>query len=534
MTDTASDAPARGRVDRAASWILGTPLAALLAALCLVQYATWAPNYLTWPWWADHDVFATAARSWDAGIRPYRDFAGNNFPATVYVFWILGRLFGWGATAPFWAFDAALVALFGAALVVWSARRLGSVLPGLAGCALFLGYYLGLDYTQAAQRDWQGPCFAILGILAIQAFPGWTGRTLAGLAMAVAVAFRPQVVLFLPAVGLALWDAPEAGRRAGRFLPWLAGFGAGLVGAFLPLAWGGLLGDFLRSLATVGYGSRYNKVGPLSFAVEAVKQFQSLRIVALPLALGLLWPGGDAGTRRIARAWIVAFVCVAAYRPLSPVSHAYLAHPLTVVWTVLGALCCRFAVAEGRLLPSFRLLLVLLVLGLGVTVKPRFSNPRGSLEALATLRSGREPGPSPTGYTVNPDVRMSARYAWDDYRAALEYLRHEVPPGVRVANALKYVPALAGPTGRLSAFPAESIAWLTVVRPEEEDRFVQALRDEPAALVVWSPAEKHLNGIPRLDRLSAAIEADFEPDRRFGAIELWRRKPPAAVALRPR
>jgi hypothetical protein len=522
-------------LDRAASWLLGPPLALVLAVLCLAQYATWAPNYLTWPWWADHDVFATAARSWEAGIRPYRDFASNNFPGTIYVFWASGKLFGWGATAPFWAFDALLVGLFGLALVAWSVRRLGRALPGLVGYALFLGYYLGLDYTQAAQRDWHGPCFAALGLLLVQAIPGGIGRFLGGLAMAVAIAFRPQVVLFLPAVGIALWDAAEPtrpGRIRAATLPWLGGLALGLILGFLPLVASGLISDFARSLATVGYGSRYNTVGASSFAVEVVRQFQSARMLAVPLALALLWPGSDRPMRRVALAWLAAFVGVSAYRPLSPVSHAYLAHPLMVVWAVLGSLACRMAVAEQRLLPSLRLLVVLLLLGLGVTIKPRFSNPRGSVEAVATLRSGQEPGPSPTGYAANPEVRAAAKYAWDDYRRLLEHLRRGVAPGVRVANALKYVPAVAGPTGRLSAFPAESIAWLTVVRPEDEGRFIAALRRAPDALVVWSPGETAINGIPRLERLDAAIQAEFEPDQRFGSIEVWRRKPSAMMALR--
>jgi hypothetical protein len=302
------------------------------------------------------------------------------------------------------------------------------------------------------------------------------------------------------------------GRIRAATLPWLGGLALGLILGFLPLVASGLISDFARSLATVGYGSRYNTVGASSFAVEVVRQFQSARMLAVPLALALLWPGSDRPMRRVALAWLAAFVGVSAYRPLSPVSHAYLAHPL--------------------ILPSLRLLVVLLLLGLGVTIKPRFSNPRGSVEAVATLRSGQEPGPSPTGYAANPEVRAAAKYAWDDYRRLLEHLRRGVAPGVRVANALKYVPAVAGPTGRLSAFPAESIAWLTVVRPEDEGRFIAALRRAPDALVVWSPGETAINGIPRLERLDAAIQAEFEPDQRFGSIEVWRRKPSAMMALR--
>ena len=50
----------------------------------------WLPEYLSWPWWTDHDVFATMARGWDAGLLPYRDLKGTNFPGTMYLFWLLG------------------------------------------------------------------------------------------------------------------------------------------------------------------------------------------------------------------------------------------------------------------------------------------------------------------------------------------------------------------------------------------------------------------------------------------------------------
>ena len=81
----------------------------LLIGLAALEYALWLPQYLTWPWWADHDVFATMALGWDAGLRPYRDLIGNNFPGTIYMFWIVGKLCGWGNTSAFNAFDALLL-----------------------------------------------------------------------------------------------------------------------------------------------------------------------------------------------------------------------------------------------------------------------------------------------------------------------------------------------------------------------------------------------------------------------------------------
>ncbi len=82
-------------------------LTIVAAGVCLAFLSTWLPHYLLWPWARDPDTFATLAQSWDAGIRPYRDIRGYNFPGAIYLFWVLGKLFGWGRTWTFYAFDAA-------------------------------------------------------------------------------------------------------------------------------------------------------------------------------------------------------------------------------------------------------------------------------------------------------------------------------------------------------------------------------------------------------------------------------------------
>src|SRR5262245_51988624 len=122
-----------------------------LALLVIVQAACWVPHYLTWPLYADHDVFATVAQAWDAGLLPYRVAYCNNLPATIYVFFLLGKAFGWGNSVAFLGLDAALVVAFGALLVAWGRTRLGSWLPGLVGNAIFFAYYFDLTYALAAQ-----------------------------------------------------------------------------------------------------------------------------------------------------------------------------------------------------------------------------------------------------------------------------------------------------------------------------------------------------------------------------------------------
>jgi hypothetical protein len=526
--------------DAIAARLLRGPFSLALALLCLGQFATWFPNVLTWPWWADHDVFAVAAQGWDAGRRPYRDLLGNNFPGTTYVFWILGRLFGWGHTAPFWAFDGLLVAALGLLAVPWGRRVLGSTLPGLAAFALWLGYYFNLDYSLAAQRDAHGPLFAVAGLMAAQAWPGRRGRVLAGIGLALGLAFRPQVILLAPALAWAV--AAGAGQggdadgsrparsRALALLEWALVVVVALALLFAPLALDGLLGDFARSLRAVAYGGGYNRTGPLAALERLVSQFQGIKVVVVPLAILALWPASGRDLRRAAAPWLLAMGGVLLYRPLSPVSHAYLAHPLMLVWCALAGVLVGFVLADRRLAPSLRLVVILLILGLNVTIKPRFCNPRGSLEAIAVLRDPREPGASPTGYAANPEVRAAARYAWDDYRRLLDHLRLEVPREVPVANALAFVPAVAGPTGHPSALPAESVAWVTVVNPADGPRFAAALAAAERARVVWSPGEPPSPGQPALEPIRAAIRSHFEPDRRFGAIEVWRRK--AGVAGR--
>ncbi len=192
------------------------PLTYLVAALAVMLLASWVPHYLTWPWWPDLDAYATIAQGWDAGIAPYHDVVIFNFPGQIYLFWLLGKTLGWGGTTAIYAVDAGLLVGFGAAVVAWSRRRLGRTLPGWIGFVAFLAYYLNLDYSGVAQRDWQGPLFVVLGLMAIQALPGRRGRVLSALGFALGATFRPHVVLFLPALALAIETETRAPGESWR------------------------------------------------------------------------------------------------------------------------------------------------------------------------------------------------------------------------------------------------------------------------------------------------------------------------------
>ena len=527
--------PLLDRRDRVSAWWLAGPLSVALGLLCVWEFVTWAPNYLTWPMWADHDVFATAATAWDRGVLPYRDFAGNNFPGTIYLYWLFGKLFGFGwALGPsMYAFDAGVVALLGVFLVVWSLRVLGGALPGLVGYAGFLGYYLTLDYSQAAQRDWQGPVFVVLGLLLVQITRGGrTGRTLAALLAGFGLIIRPQAILLLPAQAVAV--AAEARRREKSAVlavfEWTLVLAVGIGLGFLPLILSGVLGDFRTSLKVVAVGGKYNQLTAPTFLWQMVRQFQTIRVDVVPLGIALLATRSAARTKAATVPWIAAFLGVLVYRPISPNPyHAYLGHPLMLVWSVLAAILVQMILDRGGFAASARLAMVLLVIALGLpTAKPRFSNPNGSREAIALLKARTEPDARPTGYANTPEVPSAAYYEWDDYRAVLHHLRTHTSPTTKIANCLKRVPAITGPTARLSAFPAESIAWVVVVNASDAPSFAERLHAAEDCVVVWSPAEKGTSASPQLAPIFDVIEKHFQPSRKFGQIEIWTRKTPDA------
>jgi hypothetical protein len=543
MTDP-TDSPSTGHLEGFASWTLRWPLTTAIALLVVGQLALWVPHYLTWPLFADHDVFMTPAQGWDHGIKPYRDVFGNNFPGTTYIFWLLGHGFGWGKELPFHALDAAMLGALGVAMVLWGRRRLGAALPALIGFATFVTYYLGLDYSQVGQRDWHAPFFAVLGLLAAETWPGRPGRWASAIGFALAFSIRPQPVLLLPAMLSALDEGArptgdESWRRwVGASLEWGILLAIGLVLVFAPLWLSGIGRDFLRGVRLAAYGQPYNRFSWRSFAWGLVVQV-SLKELAVPLVMLLLIGTAPRPVRRTSRTWLLAMLGVLFYRPISPLPHVYLKHPLMLIWSVNVAVLARLILGLG-VAPSVRLAMVLLTLGLQATIKPRFSNPNGTLDALPALRRGGESVTVPPGYVHNEGVPLSALYNWEDYRGAIEYLRRETGPETRVANALKAVPAINGPAGRLPVFPAESLAWLYMIRPDDVPRFAEALEEAGDSVVVWAPEEdrafKEVKDF-HIDSIEEVIRRRYEPipGARFGLIEVWRRKPgspPARDAAR--
>jgi len=513
-----------------AGWALGAPLGLTLGLIAVIQIGTWAPHYLTWPYWADHDVFATAARAWDRGVLPYREFRCNNFPGAIYLSHALGKVGGWGNPVALYAFDAGLLVTVVGLLVAWSRRRFGRSVPGWVGSLAFLSYYLGLDYSHAAQRDWHASGFAVLALLMAQAWPGrFTGFGSATLT-ALALAFRPQAVVFLPALVLATWDrgagqeGGESGRSVGRVAAWAAVVAVLVALAFLPLVVAGVFSDFLRSLRLVAYGSEYNRADLGSVARGWLLQAAALRWWVVPAGILLLGRRADPGARRTARPWLVAMAGASLYKPISPLAHTYLDLPLELAWSVNLATLAGLVASSPGTTAAVRLAAVLGLLGMGgTTLRPFFCVVGPNVRAVAAFRAGTRPEGTPPGYRRGT-VPTSAYYPWADYRAALDHLRDHTGATTRVGNALKGDPAITSPADRPSAFPAESIAWLRMVHRQDEGAFVESLEKAGDSVVLWDPDGVSPTAGFRLDRLEAAIRRLYEREARFGAIEIWRRK----------
>ena len=505
-------------------WLSGAVL-----ILITVQLAGWLPHYLRWPYWADHDVFANAARAWTEGRLPYRDTRLNNFPGTIYLFWVIGRVIGWGRPVGLYALDAGLLLTLGGMLTLWSRRRFGQSWPGLLGFLVYLSFGLSLDYAHAAQRDWQASALVVLALLVTQTARGAVGLIgSAGLAAA-GFAIRPQVILIWPALILSVgWLDPARPRSvsARRALIWVGVLVGFVILSFLPLVIAGVLSDFLGSLRLVSPGSGYNRVTLVAVAQRWTEQARELRWWSLILALVVSIPNRPSGSdRRLGWIGLLALAGVSFYQPLSPVAHSYLDIPLPVVGAVVLAVALGLLAYREVGPASLRLVAVagLVAMG-GTTLRPRFVQVGPTVAALRGLGRGGESLVVPPGYR-HGSVATSAYYPWQDYRATLDYLRDSTRPETRIANLLKGDPAIVGMLDRGSALPAESVAWLRMVRPLDEGAFAGRLRESVDSVVVWDPDNAGPDPTFTLHELGKVVRELYQPVVRFGSIEVWRRKP---------
>ena len=118
-------------------------------------------------------------------------------------------------------------------------------------------------------------------------------------------------------------------------------------------------------------------------------------------------------------------------------------------------------------------------------------------------------------------------HTWEEYRSTVFYLRRTVSADVRLANALRGLPALTAPVARLSAFPEVSLSWFKarIRRPGLEEAYIQSLRKTPRSVVVWRPGEVDAPDSFMPGRLLAYIRSAYTFEARIGTIEVWRRRP---------
>ena len=256
--------------------------------------------------------------------------------------------------------------------------------------------------------------------------------------------------------------------------------------------------------------------------------FKSPRLILVFLMVGLaaIWSDGQAPTaaHRIARTWSIAFLGTLFYKPMHPVYHDYLDHPLWIVWSinlaVLVALVDELALDRaGHAVVSHRC-----DRGAG---HGRYSLvlQRGAEHRRGAIARARHGACSRTSrLCAAADLAKCRLLPLRNYRALLRYLRRTTKPHTRVANVLKGFPAINGPAGRLSPFPVESgLVFVWLMGRTVEEQFATALEQTPDSVVVWIPDEDGPLAIP-LERLTPVIRKLYQPAARFGAIEVWQRK----------
>ncbi len=389
---------ALARVDMLCEVALSGGLTVIVGVIGLAFLATWLPHYLVWPWSRDADTFATLAQSWDAGIRPYRDIRGYNFPGAIYLAWVLGKLFGWGRTWALYAFDATALVALGVLLASWSRRCLGRRFPGLASYVVFLTFYLSRDFETVAQRDWHASLCVVVGLLLLQGWPGRASRILSALLCAVALSTRPHALLFLPALASAVIegargvhgepDRPDPTRSTGPLLEWSLALAIFVALAFAPLAIAGIADDLIRELKVAAFGGPYNRATPATAAIVLAEQ---LGRPAIPMVLGLcvmLLAAARGASRHRAVTWTLALSAALAYRLFHPVQHAYLAHPLALFSSVAMALPVAWIIERATVPSPLRVLAVLAILVEMSSGVPRYCNPSAAVEGIESLAHG--------------------------------------------------------------------------------------------------------------------------------------------------
>ncbi len=431
-----------------------------------------------------------------------------------------------------------MLIILGLTLAAWSRRCLGHRLPGATAYLIFLMFYLNLDFASVAERDWHATLCIVLGLLVLEAWPGRASRVISALLTALSLAIRPHVVLFLPALWSAVGEGadrkvaspiePGAHNVSVRYLvEWSLVFVAFVAIVFAPLWIAGIAGDLARGLKVVAVGGPYNRNNPATIVRVFMTQLgEPATLIQIGL-LVLTLVACRAESRHRAATWALALTAAMFYSPFHPAQHFYLIFPVMLVGSVSLAIPIGWIMERASIAPTLRVIALLVVFSEMRPKVPRFCDPVASVAAIHSLASGdmlpawRPPG---SGNWYNSEYARA--YDWKDYRRVLIHLRQTTGPATLVANVLKEppFPAINGPVGRLCPFRAESgLCWMYLVDIDLEPEFVAELERSADSVVVWSPTVPPTLHRLELDRLTDVILRHYQPEVRFGRIEVWRR-----------
>jgi hypothetical protein len=318
----------------------------------------------------------------------------------------------------------------------------------------------------------------------------------------------------------------------------LAEWGIALIGftvlAYLPLILQGLFDDFLRGIAFVSPAGSYGHRSPADRLESLMRQIRTTTIAGPPLGILLLLPRSGHSTIRRATTWLVVMGMSLLYMPVAPATHDYQLHPLHLVLSVNIAILAHLILRAPAVRPEYNLALLL------VLVSPYFSKPvycsvRATAERLPGLVRGQWPAAMPWRFPSPYEDRTN-------YPELIDYLRRSTDKTMRIADLRLSVEPVCGVVGRLSPFPIDeaSLVWIRnlsgkAIPMTTEREYIPYLERTPNSIVVWEPS-KSLKGEyfgPRREpfeyrELAETVRRLYEPEARFGPIEVWRRRSAAA------
>ncbi len=444
----------------------------------------------------------------------------------------------------------------GGFLLVWSRRTFGWTLPGWIGFAAVLSYYIGQDYATVAQRDWQAPLLAVLGLLGLQSWPSRGWRIGSGVLFGLAFAIRPHVVLFVPAAVLAIAGEAPAGSSRWR---WVSAERGGVVGgdggrdpAGVPAATGrgpdrrfsggrpqGELCEQLQPdlREQCHRGDSEVSSGWPAWRGRSLRRQNSGCMSRDGAFSSTAWPGtagrprGDSGATAGAglagRSGGGLAVCPAAPEAPRSTSPTRGISSGALSWRFCRGGPCSIGWRGDRRSGSC----------------PRWSCSSSPCPARrSTGTHWRAFRPSPTlsqpgppehappgvlGHFAPLDGRSP--YRWSDYRLALQYSSADDD-----ARNVPGEPAPQRPLPRLQRAARSDLAVAGRVRGDLAlvGRAGDGAGASPApsteapsgTVAVWDPENTTFDARLRLDRIAPVLRRSYRPEARFGTIEIWRKR----------